>query len=169
MWKEEKASCSQSKIQCSATIQPGTHPPSYSFMLSCQYARSQFRNPEFMAIICAIKFSHCFATDVLAVLSQPEWPVAALVLERFLVHLNSEAGLKSSIGAIRQVSVDLLGTVAAALVRDARSADADAAWVMEASHGKGIHCTFPRSPALRASSDGWTAHPRRSAPSITSP
>lgn len=74
---------------------------------------------------------------MLAVLSQPEWPVAALVLERFLVHLNSEAGLKSTSSAVRQLSVELLGTVAAALVSDVALSDADADWVMEATRVKG--------------------------------
>lgn len=77
------------------------------------------------------------AADVLAVLSQPEWPVAALLLNRFLVHLNGEAGLKSASGAVRQVCVDLLAVVAAALVGDAAAADADAAWVSEATAAKG--------------------------------
>ena len=41
--------------------------------------------------------------DTLSVLNQPEWPVAGLFLERFLLLLKSDRGLDSSTTAVRQV------------------------------------------------------------------
>ena len=41
--------------------------------------------------------------DTVSVLNWPEWPVAGLVLERFLLMLKSERGLESSATATRQV------------------------------------------------------------------
>lgn len=68
--------------------------------------------------------------------------MAALLLERFLMALSGEAGLKSGSGAVRQVCVDLLAVVAAALVGDAAAAEADAAWVAEATAAKGARKLF---------------------------
>ncbi len=41
--------------------------------------------------------------DTVSVLNRPEWPVAGLFLERFLLMLKSERGLESSATAMRQV------------------------------------------------------------------
>ena len=41
--------------------------------------------------------------DTMSVLNQPEWPVASLFLERFLLMLKSDRGLGGSVTAMRQV------------------------------------------------------------------
>ena len=43
--------------------------------------------------------------DTVNVLNRPEWPVAGLFLERFLLMLKSERGLESSATAMRQVNI----------------------------------------------------------------
>lgn len=83
--------------------------------------------------------------DLLAVLNCPEWPAASLLLTRGLRILNGNGGLGSSNQGVRQMAVDLLGSIVAALSADKDANDAPelAGLVAQAAetdeHGAPVH------------------------------
>ncbi len=57
-----------------------------------------------LAFAWNILTSRVMPADTVSMLNRPEWPVAGLFLERFLLMLKSERGLGSSATAMRQVA-----------------------------------------------------------------
>lgn len=79
-------------------------------------------------------------TDVLLVHSLPEWPAALPMLLRLINALHSKAGMFSPDNAVRQVSVDLLGLIAAQLCYEAQCAkmEAQAVDLLLQEHGDSL-------------------------------
>ncbi|KAK9829724.1 hypothetical protein WJX72_007528 [[Myrmecia] bisecta] len=67
--------------------------------------------------------------DALAVVCLADWPAAALLLVRFVSLLGGSKGVNSSDTGVRQISMDLLGSVAGTLCRDAVAMEADQDWL----------------------------------------
>jgi hypothetical protein len=57
--------------------------------------------------------------DICTVLPLPEWPTAATALLRLITALGSSCGLYNVDNTVRQVSVDMLGTIAARVFMEA--------------------------------------------------
>ena len=64
--------------------------------------------------------------DLLLVHNMPEWPAALPMLLRLVTALLGKAGMHSPDNAVRSVSVDLLGLVAAQLCYEAHVAGSEA-------------------------------------------
>ncbi|KAI4346656.1 hypothetical protein L6164_007534 [Bauhinia variegata] len=69
-------------------------------------------------------------TDLLTTLNLPEYPASAPILEVLCVLLLQNAGLKSKDVSARSMAIDILGTVAARLKRDAVSCSRDKFWIL---------------------------------------
>ncbi|XP_077223251.1 PHD finger family protein isoform X2 [Tasmannia lanceolata] len=69
--------------------------------------------------------------DLLATLNLPEYPAASLLLEVFCILLLQNAGLKCKDISTRCMAIDLLGTVAARLKRDAVLCSRDRFWIIQ--------------------------------------
>jgi hypothetical protein len=81
-------------------------------------------------------------TDVLLVHCQPGWPAALPLLLRLINALHSKAGIFSPDNAVRQVSVDLLGLIAAQLCHESQCAKLDADTVKHILQNAG-RCMMP--------------------------
>ncbi|KAI9121027.1 hypothetical protein K1719_008060 [Acacia pycnantha] len=68
-------------------------------------------------------------TDLLTTLNLPEYPASAPILEVLCVLLLQNAGLKSKDISARSLAIDILGTIAARLKRDAVICSRDKFWV----------------------------------------
>ncbi|XXG63462.1 hypothetical protein AAC387_Pa05g1653 [Persea americana] len=68
--------------------------------------------------------------DLLTTLNLPEYPASAPILEVLCVLLLQNAGLKSKDISARSMAIDLLGTVAARLKRDAVLCRRDRFWIL---------------------------------------
>eukprot|EP00268_Persea_americana_P023631 TRINITY_DN23182_c0_g1_i2.p1 TRINITY_DN23182_c0_g1~~TRINITY_DN23182_c0_g1_i2.p1 ORF type:complete len:1521 (+),score=307.37 TRINITY_DN23182_c0_g1_i2:209-4771(+) len=68
--------------------------------------------------------------DLLTTLNLPEYPASAPILEVLCVLLLQNAGLKSKDVSARSMAIDLLGTVAARLKRDAVLCRRDRFWIL---------------------------------------
>ncbi|XP_015879861.3 sister chromatid cohesion protein SCC2 [Ziziphus jujuba] len=69
--------------------------------------------------------------DLLTTLNLPEYPASAPILEVLCVLLLQNAGLKSKDIAARSMAIDLLGTIAARLKRDAVLCSRDKFWILQ--------------------------------------
>ncbi|XP_071703668.1 sister chromatid cohesion protein SCC2 [Rutidosis leptorrhynchoides] len=69
--------------------------------------------------------------DLLATLNLPEYPASANILEVLCVLLLQNAGLKSKDVAARSVAIDILGTVAARLKREAVLCKKEKFWIVQ--------------------------------------
>ncbi|KAJ7974325.1 Sister chromatid cohesion protein [Quillaja saponaria] len=69
--------------------------------------------------------------DLLTTLNLPEYPASAPILEVLCVLLLQNAGLKSKDISARSMAIDLLGTVAARLKRDAVACSRDKFWILQ--------------------------------------
>ncbi len=87
-------------------------------------------------------------TDALLVHALPEWPAAQAALLRGVAALHSRAGLFSPDAAVRQVSVDLLGQVAAQLCYEERVAARDAPALAQVLADEGAHLVLALSACL---------------------
>lgn len=70
-------------------------------------------------------------TDLLTTLNLPEYPASAPILEVLCVLLLQNAGLKSKDISARSLAIDILGTIAARLKRDAVICSRDKFWVLQ--------------------------------------
>ncbi|XP_010550011.1 PREDICTED: nipped-B-like protein B isoform X2 [Tarenaya hassleriana] len=75
-------------------------------------------------------------TDLLTTLNLPEYPSASPILEVLCVLLLQNAGLKSKDVSARSMAIDLLGTIAARLKRDAVLCNKDKFWILEESNSE---------------------------------
>lgn len=85
--------------------------------------------------------------DVLLVHNLPEWPAALPMLLRLVTALLGKAGLHSPDNAVRAVSVDLLGLVAAQLCYEAHVAGAEADALADIITEQGESLPVPMSSA----------------------
>lgn len=69
--------------------------------------------------------------DLLATLNLPEYPASAHILEVLCVLLLQNAGLKSKDIAARSIAIDILGTVAARLKREAVLCKKEKYWIVQ--------------------------------------
>nr|XP_043640101.1 sister chromatid cohesion protein SCC2 isoform X2 [Erigeron canadensis] len=69
--------------------------------------------------------------DLLATLNLPEYPASTHILEVLCVLLLQNAGLKSKDIAARSIAIDILGTVAARLKREAVICKKDKFWIVQ--------------------------------------
>ena len=69
--------------------------------------------------------------DLLRIQSLPAWPAASTLLIRCIHALGGPKGLQHPEASVRQISVDLLGLIAAHLFRDALSAADNQAWLAQ--------------------------------------
>ncbi|GKC17531.1 sister chromatid cohesion protein SCC2 isoform X2, partial [Tanacetum coccineum] len=69
--------------------------------------------------------------DLLATLNLPEYPASAHILEVLCVLLLQNAGLKSKDVTARSIAIDVLGTVAARLKRDAVLCKKEKFWIVQ--------------------------------------
>ena len=78
--------------------------------------------------------------DLLLVHNLPEWPAALPMLLRLVTALLGKAGMHSPDNAVRSVSVDLLGLIAAQLCYEAHVASAEAEAVADIvkEHGESL-------------------------------
>lgn len=83
--------------------------------------------------------------DLLLVHNLPEWPAALPMLLRLVTALLGKAGMHSPDNAVRSVSVDLLGLVAAQLCYEAHVAGAEAGAADEIIKKHGDFSPFPLS------------------------
>ncbi len=74
------------------------------------------------------QFQHA---DLLRIQSLPAWPAAGTVLIRCINALGGPKGLQHPDASVRQISVDLLGLIAAQLYKDALTAEDNQAWLMQ--------------------------------------
>ncbi len=72
----------------------------------------------------------CFA-DACTVLCLPDWPVAATVIMQLIKMLPSKTGLQSADNSVRQLSVDMLGTLAARVFAEASLAEREEGYLKE--------------------------------------
>ncbi|XP_062151070.1 sister chromatid cohesion protein SCC2 [Alnus glutinosa] len=83
--------------------------------------------------------------DLLTTLNLPEYPASAQVLEVLCVLLLQNAGLKSKDISARTMAIDLLGTIAARLKRDAVVCRRDKFWVLqELVNADGVDHRYPK-------------------------
>ncbi|XP_042499640.1 sister chromatid cohesion protein SCC2-like [Macadamia integrifolia] len=86
-----------------------------------------------------------FVMDLLTTLNLPEYPASALILEVLCVLLLQNAGLKAKDISARSMSIDLLGTIAARLKRDAVLCHTDKFWIVqELADGDGDDHVYPK-------------------------
>ncbi|DBB01136.1 TPA: hypothetical protein ACH3X1_001027 [Trebouxia sp. C0004] len=69
--------------------------------------------------------------DLLRIQNLPAWPAAGTVLIRCINALGGPKGLQHPDASVRQISVDLLGLIAAQLYKDALTAEDNQAWLMQ--------------------------------------
>ncbi|XP_026436301.1 sister chromatid cohesion protein SCC2-like isoform X3 [Papaver somniferum] len=74
--------------------------------------------------------------DLLSTLNLPEYPASAPILEVLCVLLLQNAGLKSKDVAARCLAIDLLGTIAARLKRDAVFCSRESFWILHKLGGE---------------------------------
>ncbi|KAI3869223.1 hypothetical protein MKX03_021449 [Papaver bracteatum] len=74
--------------------------------------------------------------DLLSTLNLPEYPASAPILEVLCVLLLQNAGLKSKDVAARCLAIDLLGTIAARLKRDAVYCSRESFWILHKLAGE---------------------------------
>lgn len=72
-----------------------------------------------------------FVADICSLLSLPEWPAAATALLRLINTLGSTSGLYNNDNAVRQASVDMLGTIAARVFMEAYQGEKDEEYLRE--------------------------------------
>lgn len=91
------------------------------------------------------------AADLLRIHSLPAWPAAGTILIRCINALGGPKGLQHSDASVRQISVDLLGLIAAQLYKNAMAAQENQAWLGQfATVTDGQCCYWPiLHPALR--------------------
>ncbi|KAI3987759.1 hypothetical protein MKX01_028493, partial [Papaver californicum] len=83
--------------------------------------------------------------DLLSTLNLPEYPASAPILEVLCVLLLQNAGLKSKDVAARCLAIDLLGTIAARLKRDAAFCSRESFWILHKLGGEDIaDQSYPR-------------------------
>ncbi|KAK7316299.1 hypothetical protein VNO77_35233 [Canavalia gladiata] len=70
-------------------------------------------------------------TDLLATLNLPEYPASAPILEVLCVLLLQNAGPKSKDVSARSMAIDILGTIAARLKRDAVICSREKFWILQ--------------------------------------
>ena len=83
--------------------------------------------------------------DLLLVHNLPEWPAALPMLLRLVTALLGKAGMHSPDSAVRSVSVDLLGLVAAQLCYEAHVAGSEAKAVADIIKEQGELLPVPMS------------------------
>ena len=86
--------------------------------------------------------------DLLLVHNLPEWPAALPMLLRLVTALLGKVGMHSPDNAVRSVSVDLLGLIAAQLCYEAHMAGAEAEAVADIVKEHGESLPFPDSSAV---------------------
>ncbi|KAK1272735.1 hypothetical protein QJS04_geneDACA008026 [Acorus gramineus] len=69
--------------------------------------------------------------DLLTTLNLPEYPASATILEVLCVLLLQNAGLKSKDTSARCMAIDILGTIAARLKRDAVACNREKFWILQ--------------------------------------
>ncbi|KAK1306486.1 hypothetical protein QJS10_CPA10g01957 [Acorus calamus] len=69
--------------------------------------------------------------DLLTTLNLPEYPASATILEVLCVLLLQNAGLKSKDTSARCMAIDILGTIAARLKRDAVACSREKFWILQ--------------------------------------
>ncbi|DBA96220.1 TPA: hypothetical protein ACH3X3_002417 [Trebouxia sp. C0006] len=69
--------------------------------------------------------------DLLRIQNLPAWPAAGTVLIRCINALGGPKGLQHPDASVRQISVDLLGLIAAQLYKDALTAEDNQAWLVQ--------------------------------------
>ncbi|XP_065632831.1 sister chromatid cohesion protein SCC2 isoform X2 [Quercus suber] len=84
--------------------------------------------------------------DLLTTLNLPEYPASAPILEVLCVLLLQNAGLKSKDISARTMAIDLLGTIAARLKRDAVLCRRDKFWVLQelVNADGAADCRYPK-------------------------
>ncbi|XP_031407003.1 sister chromatid cohesion protein SCC2 isoform X3 [Punica granatum] len=83
--------------------------------------------------------------DLMTTLNLPEYPASAPILEVFCVLLLQNAGLKSKDVSARSMAIDLLGTIAARLKRDAVIHKLDKFWIVqELNDGEDVTEDYPQ-------------------------
>ncbi|KAM3760976.1 hypothetical protein ACB098_01G233000 [Castanea mollissima] len=84
--------------------------------------------------------------DLLTTLNLPEYPASAPILEVLCVLLLQNAGLKSKDISARTMAIDLLGTIAARLKRDAVLCRRDKFWVLQelVNDDGAADCRYPK-------------------------
>ncbi|KAL4568534.1 hypothetical protein LXL04_024148 [Taraxacum kok-saghyz] len=75
--------------------------------------------------------------DLLTTLNLPEYPASAHILEVLCVLLLQNAGLKSKDVAARSIAIDILGTIAARLKREAVLCKKETFWIVKELLGTG--------------------------------
>ncbi|XP_020223012.1 sister chromatid cohesion protein SCC2 [Cajanus cajan] len=70
-------------------------------------------------------------TDLLTTLNLPEYPASAPILEVLCVLLLQNAGPKSKDVSVRSMAIDILGTIAARLKRDALVCSQEKFWILQ--------------------------------------
>ncbi|KAL1338205.1 sister chromatid cohesion protein SCC2 [Arachis hypogaea] len=75
-------------------------------------------------------------TDLLTTLNLPEYPASAPILEVLCVLLLQNAGPKSKDVSARSMAIDILGTIAARLKRDALVCSQEKFWILQDLHGQ---------------------------------
>lgn len=80
---------------------------------------------------CHVLNQKPFVADICTLLSLPEWPAAATALLRLINTLGSSSGLYNSDNAVRQASVDMLGTIAARVFMEAFQGEKDEEYLRE--------------------------------------
>ncbi|KAG9439816.1 hypothetical protein H6P81_019981 [Aristolochia fimbriata] len=99
-------------------------------------------------------------TDLLTTLNLPEYPSSALLLEVLCVLLLENMGLKSKDISARCMAVDLLGTIAARLKRDAMSCTRNRFWIFKGStHENSDHPTNQSDVVCSVCFDGGNNKP----------
>ena len=71
------------------------------------------------------------SADLLSIQSLPAWPAAATLLIRCINALGGSKGLQHPDANVRQISIDLLGLIAAQLYKDALRAEDYKAWLAQ--------------------------------------
>ncbi|GAX81043.1 hypothetical protein CEUSTIGMA_g8478.t1 [Chlamydomonas eustigma] len=71
------------------------------------------------------KALYVLLADLFVLHHLPDWPAAALLLRRLVVQLNTHRGLKHSEAAVKLMSIDFLGAVAAKLIAEYQTAEGD--------------------------------------------
>ncbi|KAJ1398768.1 Zinc finger, PHD-type [Sesbania bispinosa] len=76
-------------------------------------------------------FGAVYFSDLLTTLNLPEYPASAPILEVLCVLLLQNAGLKSKDISARSMAIDILGTIAARLKRDALICSREKFWILQ--------------------------------------
>ncbi|EXB38089.1 Nipped-B-like protein [Morus notabilis] len=84
-------------------------------------------------------------TDLLTTLNLPEYPASSTILQVLCVLLLQNAGLKCKDIAVRSMAIDILGTIAARLKRDAVDCSRDKFWILQELGSKdGTEQSYPK-------------------------